>query len=291
MKKFLEKNCKWISSLFVLIWLYLIIKLFWFWANTICSWWGWYISLCIVPHIEYSWTYAWYISILFLILSIVWIYLIKSTNNKLSKIYISIFVLLLWVIWKPIFYELSDDFKFFHNWSSQYTDKEWNLTNMDLYLESMWKYCDDSIDDFKFKKVYRRDMCGWQYITEFKTAEEYSKALDYANKKNMWYMYKLTYRWAEKFWLEKIIDVYNDDTFYWKVIIWNWSNIGLIYMISSKTDNRKINDLIEYIMDKLLYWKKNYFKDKEEEYKYWETLDTNIFNKIKEIKEINYKIF
>lgn len=290
MKNFLENNYKWIVIITSLFWLFFIYKLFMFWANFVCSS-GGFIDICVIPNFEYSWTNAGYISILLFIISVILIIKLRKIQDKITKIKLSIIVLLLWFIGFPLFYIISPDFYFYRFWEYSYTDRDWNLTNMDLYLEKMWKYCDDSIDDFRFRRLYRRDLCEWQYVINFKTAEEYWIAFDYANKKNMWYMYYLTYKWAENFWLEKIVEKYNDVTFYWRILIWNWSNENYLNIMSEKTNNQKFLTLINYIKTKLEEWTKLNFKNNDESQLYWWNLDNEIRETLEKITEINYKIY
>lgn len=186
---------------------------------------------------------------------------------------------------------VSPDFKFYDFWLETYTDKEWSLTNMDLYLESIWKYCDNNIDNFKFKRVHRSDMCWWQYLYDFKTAEEYWKVFDYANKHNLEYLYKLTFSWAKDFWLEKIINVYHDDTFY-VYIIDKTSNIDLLKLISVNSNKILIKEIVKnYILEINYFYdnKDNY--NQNEWYKYWNDLSKKVEKLLKQIPEVNNKIF
>ena len=281
---YLGKNNKWVISILILIWLIYIIKLFMFGLHFHIHIFNWFI--------EYYWTNAWYISIIFFIISIICIFIIKNIANNIIKIYIAFLIFLLWIFWKSFFYLISPDFKFyFTNIQKEYIDSEWYLIDIDLYLYYMWKYCDNSIDNLVFKRVHREDLCAWQYIVNFRTVEEYKKAFNYANENNMRYLYKLTFYWSEDFWLEKIIEEYNDDTFYWYVID-KTSNLKLLQLINNNLKNKELLEILEnnIISIKYFYENKELFNNKQW-YKYWNKLSDSFINNIKNIKEINYKIF
>jgi hypothetical protein len=299
LKLFLEKNYKKITTILILLWFYLIIKLWLFWANFIC-WSSWYISICIIPDFEYTWTNAWYVSVCFLILSIILFIPLLNTKDKIKKISISLVILFMWLIWKSLFYLISPDFKFYENGEKSYSDKDWNVTDMDKYLESMWKYCDNSKDDFKMRWLRRSDWCSWQYLYDYKTAEEYAKVFDYANKHNLDHLYKLTFRSANDFWLEKIIKVYHDDTFYaylinyirtYEIIIIKNDNY-ILELIVDKSNNNSIKNLwINFIDNISLIDDKHNVLKWEDEKKYWENIHKELRMKIKQIPEVNYKVF
>ena len=289
--KFLENNSKWVVRSFVLIWLFLILKLGYFWVYTACGWW-WYINLCIIPNFHYSWTNAWLISSVFFVLSVILLIIIKFLKNKKIKILLAFIILLLWIIWKPLFYIISPDFKFYYTDERlKYMDKDYNPKNIDLYLEYMWKYCNDNIDDFLFKNLKRDSMCSGRYLYDFETVEDYKKVFDFANKNNIRELYRLTYVWAEKFWLEKIIKWYNNDTFYGYIINRDWSDKLNISFIEINTDNNKLKYILTYIKNELEIWQEKLFWTILSENEYWWKIEKQIDSKLSKIKTINTKIF
>ena len=282
---FLENNSKWLVRILVFIWLFLIIKLWWFGLDFKFHIFEWYI--------DYWWTNAWYIAIAFLLISSIWIYIISKTKNKILKVKIAFLIFILWVIWKSVFYVVSPDFRFYMtNVEREYSDKNWNITDMDLYLEYMSKYCDNSIDDFKFMRVYREDLCWWQYLYDFKTVEEYWIVFDYANKYNLGTLYRLTYAWAEDFWLEKIIKWYNDDTFQaYMLMKWELDKEKRNFL-SDFITNTEIKKVLEYYENSILENKKLSSSDNNHDgYVYWNNFNKELYKKLKGISEINYKIF
>ena len=283
--KFLEENNKWIVRILVFIWLALIIKLWWIWMYIEFHIFNWFL--------EYSRTNAWYISVIFFIISVILIFIISNTNNKTKKIQIAFIIFLLWLLWKPIFYFVSPDFKFyFTDEYKKYKTEDDKVLDIDLYLEYMWKYCNNSIDNFKFKRVFRADMCSWKYLYDFETVEEYAKVFDYANKNNMRELYRLTYSWAEKFWLEKIIEGYNDDTFY-GYLLYRWELKKNMRKILSKfIINLNILNILEFYED--VIFKNQELLKNDNSYnssQYWKNFDKILYYKLKQIPEINYKIF
>jgi hypothetical protein len=292
MKNYIEKNYKWLVRIFVVVWIFLILKLWYFWVYWICGWWGWYINLCIIPTYKYFWTNAWYISMAFLLLSIliiIWIYFIK---NKILKVLLAFIILFLWIIGKPLFYYLSPDFKFYYTDEYlSYMDKEFHPKDVDLYLEYIWKYCNETIDDFNYKNLGRDSMCGWKYLYDFETVEDYKKVFDFANKNNMRELYRLTFIWAQDFWLEKIIKGYRDDTFYGYVDYHN-SKVDIIELLAKNTNNELLKKYFNEEIKKINYFFVNSKEFTQDQwYKYWDNLSDEIYNKLKQIKTINTKVF
>jgi len=155
----------------------------------------------------------------------------------------------------------------------------------------MKRFCNNSIDDFEFKKVNREDMCAWQYVINFETVEEYKQVFDFANKNNLRFLYKLTFNWAKDFWLEKIIEDYNDVTFY-AYIITQTSDLKVLLNIFNNVDNDYLYKILKIYIEKINYFhinKENFSQDNW--YKYWENIGNEFDNWIKKISEINYKIF
>ncbi len=292
MKNYIEKNYKWLIRIFIIIWIFLILKLWYFWVYWICGWGGWYINLCIIPTYKYFWTNAWYISMAFLLLSIlliIWIYFIK---NKILKVLLAFIILFLWIIGKPLFYYLSPDFKFYYTDEYlSYMDKEFHPKDVDLYLEYMWKYCNETKDDFNYKNLWRDSMCGWKYLYDFETVEDYKKVFDFANKNNMRELYRLTFIWAQDFWLEKIIKGYRDDTFY-GYMIFNWN--------LDKDQREYLNNFLNLELKNIVIYYNNASKIAIEEllknknfnsYTYWQNFDKIFYRKLKQIKSVNTKVF
>ena len=291
MKNFIENNFKWIVRIFVILWLFLIAKLWYFWLYSYC-WTGWYINICVIPSYKYFWTNAWYISIAFLMVSIlitIWIYFIK---NKTKKVLLAFIILFLWIIGKSVFYYLSPDFKFYYTDEYlSYMDKDFHPKNIDLYLEYMWKYCNSYESNFNYKNLGRDSMCGWKYLYDFKTVEDYKKVFDFANKNNMRELYRLTYIWAEDFWLEKIIKGYRDDAFYGYIINGS-SNIYYLNFILKNSNNNEIKLVVKKYIEDINYFFNNAgILNHELWEKYWENLYKENNNKLKQIKTINTKVF
>ncbi len=292
MKNFINKNSKWIVRIFIILWIYLIYKLFSISMYTTCWWWGWYINMCIVPDIHYEWINSSIISVIFFVLSLWIIYIIRKEKDKTKKVILAFLILLMWLIWKQIFYIVSPDFKFyFTDENLIYMDKDFHPKNVDLYLEYMWKYCNDNMDNFSYKKLQRSSMCWWKYLYDFETVEDYKKVFDYANKNNMRELYRVTFIWAQDFWLEKIIKGYNNDTFYGYVIKKNWADIKTILLMSKITKNKNLINIFNYINLEYLKWNKIIFNDFFKEREYWEIIENKIDNKLEKIKIINTKVF
>jgi len=273
-----------IVIVFTVIWLFLIYRLWSFWLYTHFNLFNWFI--------EYSWTNAWYIAVMFFIISIVFLTLIRKINNKSIKLLLAFIILLFWIIWKPLFYLISPDFKFYiWNTKYEYMDKQWNLTDIDKYLYYMWKYCDNKVDDFVFKRIYREDMCAWEYLYDFKIVEEYKKIFDYANENNMRELYRLTFIWAKDFWLEKIIEWYNDDTFYGYLMNYSF-DLDILRKLSVNIKNNNLKNVIEYEVNKIIYFNENsniLNHDKWENY--LNELNKELLEKLKQIPTINTNIF
>ena len=289
MKEFLEKNYKWIVGIFVFIWIFFILKLWLIWSNT---WWcgGWWISICIVPSFEYYWISAWYIAVIFLWISIYLINRIKKSDNKIKKIQIAFLILILWLIWKPLFFLVSPDFKFYLN-DAVYKDSNNNLVDIDKYLEEVNKYC-NNVENYDFYNSVLT-MCSWKFENDFATSEEYIKVLESAKKNNFAYLYYLTYRWIwKKVSLEEMIEKYNDDTFY-VYVIFEWSiSLKDMELLKKHLKNKKILELYNYFINSIIENKELIKIDKYHNYrKYWENYNKELKNKIKQIPEINNKIF
>lgn len=291
MKKYLEKNYKWVVRALVIVWMFFILKLFLEWSHLGgCG--GWWISICIVPSLEYYWISASYIAVLFLWISIYLITRIKKIDNKMKKVQIAFLIFVLWLIWRQVFFLVSPDFKFYLN-VAEYKDEHNNLVDIDKYLEQVNKYC---INDDKFNFYQsREDMCGGKFEPDLKTVDEYIKVFESANKNNNGYLYYLTYRFAdENVGLENIIEKYNDDTFY-AYSTRNWSNEKVINSIKEKSKNNQIISLVEYINnEKKSYFEQNKIEGKDK-YDNWndfrDKIEKELKNKIKQIPEINNKIF
>jgi hypothetical protein len=291
--KFLEKNSKWLVIFLVGMGLFFIFKLWLVWMEIRERWGWWYIDLSIWWSFDYYWISAWYIAIALLIVSVFLIFLIKNTKNKVKKIQIAFLIFILWIIWKQIFFLVSPDFKFYLTpVISQYKDKEWMVTDIDKYLELIWKYCpyvgDNSLN-FMYSKL---DMCSQndKFQTFFNTADEYIKVLEYAKNNDHKLLYDRTYWWVNKFWVEKILEKYNDETFQ-AYVIKRTSNINILSSLLKYINNKM---LIKVLNDEI-YKIKFYFENEEnynqnEWYKYLDELDENFMKKIKNIPYINYNI-
>lgn len=284
MNNFLEENSKWIVRVLVFVGMFLIVKLWWFWVHS-------YFHIFNV-FFDYYWTNAWYIAVILLIFSFIWILIIRKIDNKVNKVQIAFLIFLFWVFSQPLFYIVSPDFKFyFTNEYKKYKTEDDKVLDIDLYLEYMWKYCNNNIDDFKFKRVFREDMCAGKYLYDFETIEEYAKVFDFANKNNLRNVYRLTYLWAKDFWLEKIIEGYNDDTFY-GYIIDKTSDLKIINVVKNNiNDDKFINILEKYIYSINYFFNNSNLFNQNNWEKYWNSLSIDIEDKLKEIPEINYKIF
>lgn len=291
MKNYIEKNSKWIIRIFIVVWLFLILKLWYFWVYTTCGW-GWYINLCIIPNFHYFWTNASFVALTFLMISVMWIILIKFTKNNLVKVLLAFMILFLWILSKPFFYYLSPDFKFYYtNQNLEYMDEDFKPKDIDLYLEYMWKYCNNNIDDFNFKNVNRDSMCGWKYLYDFETVKDYKKVFDFANKNNMRELYRVTFIWAEKFWLEKIVEGYGDDTFYGYVDYHN-SKVDIIELLAKNTNNELLKKYFNEEIKKINYFFVNSKEFTQDQwYKYWDNLSDEIYKNIRQIKTLNTNVF
>ena len=295
MIKFLEKNYKWIARVLVIVWVLLILKLWLMWLS-INSWSsGWFLALPSLWDFEYIWMSAWYISTLFLIISIYLLYKYKNKKDKNTKIKIALFIFVLWLFSNQIFLLFSPDFKFFMTpVTSQYKDQDWNVTDVDKYLEMIWKYCDYKVAGTLKYRVTRYDMCSEndKFQTFFKTADEYIKVLEYAKNHDDKLLYERTYWWVNKFWVEKILEKYDDVTFQ-AYVISNWFiDYSHEFIYRKKINNSKVLDLLNFytesVKDNINLSNKNPQHDIR---LYWENYRKELNNRIKQIPEINYKIF
>ncbi|MDD2871581.1 MAG: hypothetical protein PHS49_06335 [Candidatus Gracilibacteria bacterium] len=292
MKNFLENNYKWIVRGLVIIGIFLMLKLWSVGFNTSGCGGGW-ISICIIPSIEYYWISASYIAVLFLGISIYIIKQIRKTSKKTRKIQLAFIILFLGLIGKQVFFVVSPDFDFYLN-DAVYKDSENNLVDIDKYLEQVNKYCLNN-DDFKFY-TSREGMCGGKYEPDLKTVEEYIKVFESAKNNDNRYLYYLTYRWAdENVGLENIIEKYNDDTFYAYVIKNERTNRYLNNILKQKHINIKLLPLLDYIDNEL----DNYYtvieKNSIDKGNTWDDfrdkIESFIKVTIKQIPEINHNIF
>jgi len=292
MKNFIENNFKWIVRIFIIAGLFLIWKLFWISWYFSCGWWGWYISLCIIPEPHYNWINSSTVAVILFIISLFLLKIIKITKDKIKKVLLAFLILLMWLIWKQIFYMVSPDFKFyFTDENLLYMDKDFKPKDVDLYLEYMWKYCNETKDDFSYKHLWRDSMCGWKYLYDFETVEDYKKVFDFANKNNMRELYRVTFIWAQDFWLEKIIEGYRDDTFYGYVDYHN-SKIDIIKLLAKNTNNELLKKYFNKEIVKINYFFNNSNEFTQDEgYKYWDDLSDNIYKNLEQIKTINTKVF
>ena len=291
--KFLEKNSKWIIRILVFVWIGLIVKLWWFGMNTICWSSGW-LSFCIIPEFEYYWNNAWYIAVILFIISMYWIYLIKNIDNKIKKVKIAFLIFVLWTIWKSIFFVVSPDFKFYYTpVSNQYVDEQWRITDIDKYMELIFKYCFSTDDDYLNYKYSKEKMCSMEdkIRSNLGSVENFIKVFDYANEINNELLYRRTYWWMQYVWLENVIEKYKDVTFYWYILDRKWNNIDAIINIEKYNHNNDLTKIFKFIKDWLLEWKKIDFEDFYKEREYWENFEDRVDFKLKQIPEINTKIF
>ena len=170
---------------------------------------------------------------------------------------------------------------------------DWNIDNLDKYLELTTKYCDNfkEWDSFKFK-YSRETMCSWKFEVDFKTVEEYIKILEYAKNHNFRYLYQHTFRWMdENVWLENVIEKYNDDTFY-AYVIYNNSKLYFLNLMIFKIENDLLKSILDNQIIKINYYFDNKdFFSQDEWYEYWENLSKDLKHKIRKVSEINHKIF
>jgi len=207
---------------------------------------------------------------------------------------LALFILFLWLIWKQVFFLVSPDFKFYLTPATkQYKNDNNELIDIDSYLELTTKYCDNFKQWDKFNYKYTREsMCAWKFEPNLKTVQEYIKVLDYANKHNFKYLYLTTFRWADdNVWLDNLIEQYNDDTFY-AYVIWYTSNIDFLNLIKKNINNKDLEMVLDYYIEKNnYYWNnKNSFTQNEWE-EYWHILSEEIEKKLQQISKINKKIF
>ena len=167
-KCFIEEYSKWIVRVLVVVWILLIARLWAVWLYVSESCWGGYINICLWWAFEYYWISASTIALIFFVISIFLIKKIKQVKSNDLKVKIALIIFVLWVIWTPIFYTISPDFKFYLQ-KAEYKDSSWNITDIDKYLELTNKYCKNTPDDgFDFKHS-RETMCSWKFETDFKT--------------------------------------------------------------------------------------------------------------------------
>lgn len=298
LKEYLEKNNKILSNTFITVWMFFMLKLWlmWFSISAWSSW--WFLALPSLWSFEYTWMSAWYISSIFIILSVFLIYKIRLIKNDSIRLKIALFILILWLLSKQIFFIFAPDFKFYMTpVTKQYKDKEWNVTDVDKYLELVWKYCDYKVSGRLEYRKSRADMCSEndKYQTFFKTADEYIKVLEYAKNNDDRSLYQRTYWWVNKFWVEKILEKYDDVTFQ-AYVINNWDiseSKEIIYRQNIKNiKNIKILELLNFYDNSVNENIKLMKSDSNHDIRaYWENYRKEFTNKIKQIPEVNYKIF
>lgn len=294
MNKFIEENYKWLVRIFTLLGFFFIVKLFLFGLDVYC-WSSWYISICIIPTSwEFAWTTASTIAVLFFIIAIKIKAKIKQIKNVWNKIRLAFIIFILGLVWKPLFMVISDDFRFYltPTWL-QYKNFDWEIIDLDKYLELTTKYCNNSKewDDFNF--IHSREaMCGWKFEVDFDTVDEYIKILEHAKNNNFRYLYQHTYRWMdENVWLENVIKKYNDDTFYAYVIYRRGLSTDTIELLKTKIQNEEILWLLDFYIEWLTDVENKLDESKISIDTYWNKFSIDIFSQIKKIESINYKVF
>ena len=172
MNKFIDRYYnKWIVRGLVIVWVLFMLKLILMWVSIWSSTSWWFLALPAFWDFEYYWMSSSYIWLILIIISIYFIYKISKTKNKTNKILLALIIFFLWLISKQVFFLFSPDFKFYMTpVTSQYKDKEGNVTDVDKYLDSIWKYCDYKIGGALGYKRARVDMCteNDKYQTFFK---------------------------------------------------------------------------------------------------------------------------
>lgn len=257
---------------------FLIIKLFFFGWNLIQS--GWFIRIWY--SFEFDWTYASTIALLLLWL---WIYIVIFYHER-NRLFAIIFIFVLSLLWKQMFYFVDSDFDFYYNTPKvSYMDENRLLTDFDEFVRLYDKHCSE-IEWWSFKNNSRAWLCGWlyKYPKDFWTVEDYKKALDYFNKTNNSNLYSWAYNLSiRKFWLETMIESYRDDTFYWRVIYSmniDQENINLIISITKDLD---FIEIIKYYESMIVSWN---IVDLES----WTYFRSILFKKLNSIKTINVNV-
>ena len=289
---FIELHSKLIIRVLVLVWLFLIIKLWALWLSFSCGWW-WFISLCIIPTPSYSWSIVWYLTIIIFIISIFILFKIKWTKDIIKKVQLAFLIFLIWIFSRQILFLISSDFKFYLTpMQNKYMDEDWNITDLDLYLELITKHCNNN----KNNEVAN---CAWKMASTYDTPEDYMKVLDYAIEHSYRNLYSVAYNnFENEIWLENMIKRYHNVNFYANLIYIYYDSETELNLIKKNTDNKILLDLIDFVeitMKDPVKWYKWELSENMSDYNknelYIKNFKRNLYKKMKEESTINTIIF
>lgn len=280
------KNHFWlIFTILFIVSIFISLKLFWLTWDVWFSCSGWFISLCLMPEI---WYLPWWNTIISVILLIFLLNIYNSYKDKKTVNYIKlksiIIIFLISLLAFPIFNFLSPELWFvFKKAESLYYDRNGNI-EIDKYLDYMVKYC---IDD-KYDTCYK-----WKFQSDLWTVDNYIKALEIAKNNDFRKLYSVTISWIEDAWLyKKMIEKYNDKTFYTYVIVLKRNNIELMNLIKDYMYDENIESIMKLYTEKWFIYKD--LLEKWEMYDsswYWWNVKLDLYKIIKEANWINYNIF
>ena len=273
------------TKIMIAIWFILIIHLFsfWLWIRRHTYW---------IPKISYEWTLAWVIWIIFFTIAFYLYFQIKITINKKSRFKYALWILLLWILWNPIFYLLAPDFRFYQTpVRLQYINSNWDI-NIDKYLYYIWKYCIDKpylFNKSTFKMETRYYYCWemWKIRSIFKNHSDYIKVFDFTNKNNMKSLYELTYDWLIYYWYEKVIKTYKDKTFQARALL-QISDLWLLNLMKQNAYDNEIEKLIDFNIREISSYHNNTYSWSSD--KHWKNIDYINDQEIKKMIWVNLNV-
>ncbi|MFK7779971.1 MAG: hypothetical protein QM490_02390 [Candidatus Gracilibacteria bacterium] len=284
--KFIKENNIWVARILVIIGLFFIIKLWMMGLSVTSSGGGGFISIGIGWDFEYFWISAGYIAIILLIISVLLLFLISNTENKIRKAQIAFLILFFGLIGKQLFFLISPEYKFYLTpVTKQYKDKEGNVTDIDKYLDLVGNYCQDI-------KYYKIGNCNNKYVENFETVEEYIKVLNFANKTDDYRMYRDTFKGVEKYGIFNLLENYNDETFQvYAIFHYNFSDDDK-KILKKIITNKEVIELLDFL---ILNENENLKLKEEDKYHssnyFWQEYESNFYKKINKSGIINSKLF
>lgn len=287
---FIKEHFLLITNILIIIWFILIIKL-WLISFWISTGWGWFIDLGF-PHLNFEAWKPFYIFFWIFVISF-FFWLLNRWSKKIKKLKIAVLIFLIWLFAKQIFYLFAPEYEFHMvDEKYQYVDNNKNV-NLDKFFKLYKKYCENDKYDVSIKWIYYT--CSWKFWFDLKTVEEFIKMFEFAKENDFRQVYNITYRkiWEspDKDMMGKLIESYNDKTFY-AYVISSWLDDNLLKIIYDKINDLEIINLIDYITNTTMNYKKivdNLSSDEKNDY--WDEFNINIKNIIKKLNWVNLYVF
>ena len=295
MKKiFLKKDkIKYLKTTIFIISFFFIAKLFFLSSEFVPSSWG-FIDLDF--EFRYYWISSSYIAlVLFLFFLCLVLFSIRSRKkNNLMIFGLLTILLIVSILWKPIFYSISPKYKFYltetrHN----YPDEDGKF-DIDNYISHVDKYCNKG-KTFLFGKWSWGLCLFWgkliieNYIPK---TEELIKLFDYANGINAKNLYWHYVELAKKRWIEEVLEKYRDKDLQVFLINKRMSNRDLFLLMRKYSYNEEIRNNIDFLISKNQYYDNNLNLDvKIKWYEFWEGVRKEFEYNLKQMTWINKELF